>query len=65
MYGDIESTKRNSYGNSSYTFIEDVEPMTIDNGRNYIPHIYYCTFTESRKSRQPVFENYESQLASS
>jgi len=38
MYEEnVESTKCKSYGNSSYTFIDDVERMTIDNGRNCIP----------------------------
>lgn len=47
------------------TFADDVERMTIDNGRNCIPLLLHFHWHESRKSRQPVFENYESQLGSS
>lgn len=42
MLRDVESTRAryehaNSYGNSSCTFTDDVERMTIDNTRNCIP----------------------------
>lgn len=45
-----------SYENLSFTPTDNVERMTIDNGVDAVHSICYCTFTESWKSRQPVFE---------
>lgn len=52
-YGIIESRGSKI---PSFMFAGGVEGVTIDNGRTPLHSVYCCTFTESRKSRQPVFE---------